>query len=61
MLEQLIDYLRSDLDISLSAISIARKTRNLETNTLPIVLWQYGFLNINQLEQVLDWLELSYQ
>lgn len=61
MLEQLINYLRSDLDVSMNAISVARKTKNIETNTLPIVLWQYGFLNINQLEQVLDWLEVSYQ
>ena len=60
MLEKLIDYLRSDLDISMSAISLAKRTRNIEANTLSIVFWQYGFLNLGQLEQVFDWLEISY-
>lgn len=58
MLEQLIDYLRSDLDISLDAISVAKKTQNIEPNTLPIVLWQYGFLDLGQLSQAFDWLEV---
>lgn len=40
MLEQLIDFMRSDLDIFLDAISVVRKTQNIEPNTLPIVLWQ---------------------
>lgn len=59
MLEQLINFLRSELDISLDAISLAKRTKNIEPNTLPIVLWQYGFLDIQQLEQVFDWLEVS--
>ena len=59
MLEQLIIFLKSDLDISMDEISLATKTPNIEPNTLPIVLWQYGFLNIRQLEQVFEWLEVS--
>ena len=59
MLEQLINFLRSDLDISGDAISLAKKTHNIETNTLPIVLWQYGFLNARQLDRVFEWLEVS--
>jgi len=59
MLEQLIEFLRSDLGISTDAISLAKKTRNIEPNTLPIVLWQYGFLNIRQLGEVFAWLEVS--
>ncbi|MEL6927215.1 MAG: DUF2949 domain-containing protein [Cyanobacteria bacterium J06600_6] len=58
MLEQLINFLRTDLDISIDAISLAQRTRNIEPNTLPIVLWQYGFLNTRQLEQVFAWLEV---
>ena len=59
MLKQLINFLRSDLNISLDAISLAKKTQNIEPNTLPIVLWQYGFLNIKQLDRVFKWLEVS--
>ena len=56
MLEQLIDFLRTDLDISIDAISLAKRTPNIEPNILLIVLWQYGFLNVEQLERVFEWL-----
>lgn len=59
MLERLIKFLRLKLNVSAEAISLARKTQDLEPNTLPIVLWQYGFLNTQQLDQVFDWLEVS--
>lgn len=59
MLEQLIDFLLGELDIPTEAIFLAQKSQNIEPNTLPIVLWQYGFLNIRQLDRVFEWLELS--
>jgi hypothetical protein len=58
MLEQLINFLRSDLELSADAISLAQKTETLEPHTLPIILWQYGLLNIQQLDYVFDWLEI---
>jgi hypothetical protein len=58
MLEQLINFLRSELAISPDAISLAQKMHTLEPHTLPIVLWQYGFLNKKQLDRVFDWLEV---
>jgi len=58
MLEQLINFLRTDLDISLDAISLAKKNHDIEPNTLPIILWQYGFLDKWQLDRVFDWLEI---
>ena len=61
MLKKLINFLKSDLDISIDAISLAKRTQNVEPNTLPIVLWQYGFLNITELERVFDWLEVSQE
>ncbi len=59
MLEQLINFLRSDLEVSADAISLAQKTETVEPYTLPIILWQYGLLNIQQLDCVFDWLEIS--
>lgn len=58
MLEQLIQVLRSQFNISSEAISLAQKTQNLEPNHLPIVLWQYGLLDSQELDLVLDWLEI---
>ncbi len=59
MLELLIDFLQTELQVSADAISLAQRTRNLEPNILPIVLWQYGLLDTKQLDRVLDWLEVS--
>ena len=59
MLEQLINFLRSELKISAEAISLAKKVGTPEPYTLPIILWQYGLLDNKQLDLVLDWLEVS--
>lgn len=57
MLEKLINFLRSELNIPADAISLAQKTEKPEPYTLPIILWQYGFLDKQQLDLVFDWLE----
>ena len=57
MIEKLIKFLRSDLGISPEAIVLAQKVENPEPNILPIILWQYGILNREQLDRVFDWLE----
>ena len=59
MLEKLINFLQSEFEISSEAISLARKQKTLEPNILPIILWQYGMLNIEQLDRVFDWLEIT--
>ncbi|MEM7759851.1 MAG: DUF2949 domain-containing protein [Cyanobacteria bacterium P01_G01_bin.67] len=59
MLDSLIDFLHSELKISADAISLAQKEQDLQPHILPIVLWQYGLLNTQQLAQVFDWLEVS--
>jgi hypothetical protein len=57
MLDKLIKFLKSELGISADAIALAHKSQTLEPNILPIILWQYGLLNLEQLNQVFDWLE----
>jgi hypothetical protein len=59
MLEQLINFLRTDLEVPADAISLAQKTEILEPHILPIILWQYGLLNKKQLDYVFDWLEIA--
>lgn len=58
MLDELINFLQSEFKISVAAISLAKKTHNVESHTLPIVLWQYGLLDTEELNQVFDWLEV---
>ena len=57
MIEKLIKFLHSDLGISQEAVILAQKLDNPEPNILPIILWQYGILDREQLDRVFDWLE----
>ena len=57
MVEKLIKFLHSDLGISQEAVILAQKLDNPEPNILPIILWQYGILDKEQLDRVFDWLE----
>ena len=58
MLKQLINFLRTELNVSAEAISLAQKTET-QPHLLPMILWQYGLLNTKQLDEVFDWLEVS--
>lgn len=42
-----------------SAIVFALKHCEEKLNLLPIVLWQYGLVTLEQLDQIFDWLETS--
>ena len=59
VIDRLIDFLQSDLAVSTEGIALAQKNETLEPHILPIILWQYGLLDLQQLEQALDWLEIA--
>lgn len=52
----LMRFLEQDLDISQDSIALALRYCRQEQGTLPMVLWQYGFVSIEQLNQIFDWL-----
>lgn len=53
---ELIDYLRDELAISADSIALALRHCEQERGTLPMVLWRYGFVSIEQLNQIFDWM-----
>jgi hypothetical protein len=53
---ELIDYLRDELAISADSIALALRHCEQEHGTLPMVLWRYGFVSIEQLNQIFDWM-----
>lgn len=53
----LINYLTQELAIPLSSIDIALRYAQQDQEPLSIILWQYGLVNIEQLEKILDWLD----
>ena len=52
----IVSFLRSHLALSDEAIALATKTTRAP-HLLPMSLWQYGLLTIEELEQVFDWME----
>ncbi|MBF1999565.1 MAG: DUF2949 domain-containing protein [Synechococcales cyanobacterium C42_A2020_086] len=59
--QRLIHYLQTELAIPDSAIDIGLRQQDdsstLPPSLLPVVLWQYGLITIEQLDQTFDWLE----
>ncbi len=54
---QLIYFLQEDLCLAQSAIAMAIRYAKQERGPLPMILWQYGLVSLEQLNQILDWLE----
>jgi hypothetical protein len=57
MLEKLITFLRDDLQLSSEQIQLGMRQIQGLPSELPMVLWQYGFIDISQLDSILDWLD----
>jgi hypothetical protein len=57
--DKLIQFLRHDMAVSEEAIALALKRTDTPNNLLPMVLWQYGILTLEQLDQVFDWMEAA--
>lgn len=55
----LVQYLRRELGLSENALSLGIKQAQLEQAPLPVVLWRYGLINLEQLDQVLGWQDLQ--
>jgi Protein of unknown function (DUF2949) len=56
---RLIDFLQNELALPKAAIALAVNHCEQKLNLLPIVLWQYGLVTLEQLDQIFDWLEAS--
>ena len=53
--KELQDFLLCKLGLSSNALNLGLRQAELEQAPLPIVLWSFGLLNLEQLQQVLDW------
>ncbi|PSB14605.1 DUF2949 domain-containing protein [filamentous cyanobacterium CCP1] len=56
---RLIRFLQEDLDLSSSSIAIALRYREQDPGPLPMILWQYGLITLDQLDRIFDWLETA--
>ncbi len=56
---QLIYFLQEELLIPTESIEVALRQQETAPDLLPMVLWQYGLITLEQLDQVFDWLETA--
>ncbi|MBD2099399.1 DUF2949 domain-containing protein [Leptolyngbya sp. FACHB-261] len=54
---QLIRFLQEELSLSSNSIAMAMRRREQDPGPLPMILWQYGLVTLEQLERIFDWLE----
>lgn len=52
----LIQFLRDELSISDAALDLAKRQQDVTTEQLPIILWQYGLVTIEELDRIFDWM-----
>ncbi len=53
--EDLCEFIVDKLGISQKALELGIKRSVLENSPLPIVMWSYGLLTINQLKLIYSW------
>ena len=53
--DALLHFLQRRLGLSPSALELGQRQAELEQAPLPIVLWSFGLLSLQQLEDVFDW------
>ncbi len=56
---RLIHFLQEDLSISAASLAVALRHREQDPGPLPMILWQYGLITLEQLDKIYDWLETA--
>ncbi|RMF63960.1 MAG: DUF2949 domain-containing protein [Cyanobacteria bacterium J069] len=56
---RLIKFLREELSVPDASIAIAQKRIERDQGPLPMILWQYGLVTLEQLDRIYDWLETA--
>lgn len=59
--EALLRFLRHQLGLSESALALGLRQADVEQAPLPAVLWRFGLISLEQLDQVLSWQDSQRQ
>ncbi len=54
-----LKFLQEDLAISSSSLAIALRHVEQDPGPLPMILWKYGLVTLEQLDRIFDWLETA--
>lgn len=55
--QKLINFLREELQVPKESIALALRDPALPFGSLPMILWQYGLISLQQLDCIFEWLE----
>jgi len=55
--KKFINFLQNELLLTNCDIAVAVRKSRLNNGPLPMLLWQYGLIDIEQLERIFDWLD----
>ena len=53
---QFMQFLQEDLAISESSLALALRHWEQSHAPMPMILWQYGLVTLEQLDRIYDWL-----
>lgn len=56
---RLIRFLQEGLLIPSASIQVALRHEEPMPSLLPMILWQYGLITLEQLDKIFDWLETA--
>ena len=54
-----VQFLHDDLAMSKDALAIVQKTVERNVEPVPMILWQYGLVTLEELDRIYDWLETA--
>jgi hypothetical protein len=54
-----LKFLQEEINLSRDSIAIAQRTTEHNQELLPVALWQYGLVTLEQLDKIYDWLETT--
>jgi Protein of unknown function (DUF2949) len=55
--KRFLQFLEDELALSAPSIAIALRHVEQDPGPLPMILWQYGLVTLEQLDRIYDWLE----
>ena len=58
-LTQFVCFLQEELSIPAESIGLVLRQGEQSLHLLPIIVWQYGLVTLEQLDRILDWLEAA--
>ena len=56
MYTNFVKFLKEDLSLSSDSIKVVQRAVEENPGPIPMVLWQYGLVTLEELDRIYDWL-----